>query len=160
MTSMEGLFINDNLTPYNVALLKELKHKKSRRSIDGLNSFHAAYSYQGKVFGKKLSSDMFSEAVWIKNPACLKASTDDVVLLEVFAASSNFAALAGNFTHFLLQNLLVVSYTCSYSFLKLTIRCAAWNLRAQMYSICPKGLTFWHQKYTLIFPNPPPPLRS
>ena len=87
----------------------------------------------------------------------LKASTDEVVLLEVFAASSKFAALAGNFTHFLLQTLLEVSYTCSYSFLRLTIRCAAWNLRAQMYSICPKGLTFWHQKYTLIFPNPAPP---
>ena len=72
MTSMKGLFINDNLTPYNVALLKELKHEKSRRSIDRLNSFHAAYSYQGKVFGKKLSSDMSSEAVWIKNPACLR----------------------------------------------------------------------------------------
>ena len=35
----------------------------------------------------------------------IKASTDDVVLLEVFAASSIYAAFAGNFTHFLLQNM-------------------------------------------------------
>ena len=86
----------------------------------------------------------------------IKASTDDVVLLEVFAASSKFAELAGNYTQFLLQNMSVVYCNCRCSSLRLTIRCAAWNLRAQMHSICPKGLTFWHQKYTLIFPNPSP----
>jgi len=37
-------------------------------------------------------------------PSYVKASTDEVVLLEVFAASSKFAALAGNFTHFFAAN--------------------------------------------------------
>ena len=65
---VQNLYINDNLTPYNLALLRDLKSEKSCRSSEGLSSFHAVYTFHGKVFVKRTVGQTAGDAVWIKTP--------------------------------------------------------------------------------------------
>ena len=53
----ENLYVNEILTSYNFEILKKLKSEKKRRSENSETSFHSVYSFEGKIFVKKLPSN-------------------------------------------------------------------------------------------------------
>lgn len=68
----QGLYINDNLTPFNASLLGQLKRERLRRTTENLPTFHSVYSFQGKVYAKRVVGAPSSDAVWIKNIDSMK----------------------------------------------------------------------------------------
>ena len=62
------LYVNENLTTYNFKMLKTLKMEKKRRSDENLPGFDSVYSFDGKVFVKKVRNTDRSSAIHISNP--------------------------------------------------------------------------------------------
>ena len=52
----ESLYVNENLTSYNFSLLRTLKAEKKRRIEANETSFGSVYSFEGKIFVKKLAA--------------------------------------------------------------------------------------------------------
>ena len=52
--SCDDFFINEKLTHYNYELLKTLKNEKKRRTTNKLPNFRNAYSFEGRIYVKKL----------------------------------------------------------------------------------------------------------
>ena len=62
----KDLFINENLTPFNFKILKNLKNENKRRNSNGSGKFGNVYSFEGKVYVK-----YNDKAIHIKNQASL-----------------------------------------------------------------------------------------
>ena len=53
----QNLYINENLTPYNYDILKTLKREKKRREENNEPNLDAVYTFEGRVFVKKVRTD-------------------------------------------------------------------------------------------------------
>ena len=53
----ENLYVNEILTSYNFGILKSLKAEKKRRTENGETCFHTVYSFEGKIYVKKLPTN-------------------------------------------------------------------------------------------------------
>ena len=63
----QQLFINDYLTSHNYQLLVSLKKERAKRANDGTTSFSSVYSFDGKIFVKKIRNVPNSEAIHVKS---------------------------------------------------------------------------------------------
>ena len=79
----ENLFINDHLTSYNYAILKSLKSEKKSRTDAGLTSFDSVYTYEGKVFVKKVRSNSPNNSIHISNPKMMKKFLDELTPVQI-----------------------------------------------------------------------------
>ena len=70
-SSTNDLYINDDLTNYNYKILKQLKAEKRRRQEQHLPNFNYVYSFEGKIFVKKLPNTPSSDAIYVSSPSSL-----------------------------------------------------------------------------------------
>ena len=52
--SWQDLFINEKLSKYNYEILKTLKNERKKRESDSSANFASVYSFEGKIYAKKL----------------------------------------------------------------------------------------------------------
>ena len=69
--SANNLYMNDNLTSYNLSLLMKLKREKNKLSSVGKTVFELLYSYEGKIYVKINKNDPSSSAIHIKKNSCI-----------------------------------------------------------------------------------------
>ena len=55
-SSLSNLYISENLTSYNFRLLRSLKEEKKRRNDNNETNFDSVYSFEGRIFVKKVRS--------------------------------------------------------------------------------------------------------
>ena len=67
-----NLYINDDLTAYNLEILKSLKTEKKKLSDDNMDCFETVYSFEGRIFIKKNRSDDRSSAIWVNSKSKLQ----------------------------------------------------------------------------------------
>ena len=64
-------YLNENLSSYNFYLLMKMKRERKKRREEGVSTFESVYSFEGRVYAKKKSSDPSGSAVLIKSEATL-----------------------------------------------------------------------------------------
>ena len=88
------LFVNENLTQYNISLLKLLNTEKKKRIQMGTNSFSSVFSFDRKIYVK---TAVYSEKMHIKNkeacPAFIGTLDGDSVAV---AGDRTITGKAGN----------------------------------------------------------------
>ena len=71
--SCRELYINEDLTSYNFALLMKLKRERKRRIAQNLAGFESVYTFEGKVFVKRNKNEDNKEAIYIKSEKVLNS---------------------------------------------------------------------------------------
>ena len=91
-----NLYINENLTNYNFVMMRQLKAERRSRNVAGKNSFHAVYTFDGKVFVRMRAGDSPDSRSHITSPQQLGlflAKLDSVPITE---NQQNAAPVTGN----------------------------------------------------------------
>ena len=66
------VYLNENLSSYNFNLLMKLKRERKRRREEGIATFESVYSFEGRVFVKRKSTDPSESAMLIRSEAAIK----------------------------------------------------------------------------------------